>query len=914
MPQWALRFIFPMLTLLVGGLGAYRLTLSLFKQKTLSYKVAASLAGIFYILNLSTVQTYYVPFETFTAHFAATPWFLWATLNYFRSRSTRDLLIFGVVSFLVTPSYYVPTLFVVSCMGLAIVALSHFSRMEWSSWIRSLMKLLVVLFVTNAFWLLPFAYFTITNSHAVVDSKINQMATENIFLDNKKYGTLENVAILKGFWIDRTDPDINGNYTYMMARWGLHVTNPIFLWIGYFLFGVILCGLFWAIKNRGRSVSSILGIFALSFTMLMVDAPPFSWIGTLLRTILPLFDQAFRFPFTKFSILASLSYAVLFSFGAVFITSFLKRFNVWRTCVLFMFALPIILFSFPAFKGELFYSKEQIAIPQDYFQAFSYFEKQGNGRIANFPQHTFWGWNYYKWGYGGSGFLWYGIDQPVLDRAFDPWEGSGENYYWEISQALYSKDLVLFESLFEKYQINWLLLDESVINPISPKSLYVDELEYMLAQSSKIDLTAEFGNLKLYKVNLDVPVQDFVFTTNDLPHVGPTYKWNMYDKAYSTLGNYRNDDSSSPDYYYPFRSLLTKRDVHFREFKVREEEDSFVFESDSLGEISGYDLVLPQETKEVVSVDPQDLGNITHLQPTVSLQNNVLEVRVPKAEGYFVEKIDPTGSRGQGSCSTDNPEISAFGALIGNGVAGLEFKNTGDTFCGVSFWLPTLENNLSYIVRVDSKHISGAPLSFWLENVDNRKADFETYLPKDPELVSTYFIQPPMDPDGIGYTFHFDNHSIGRIFSRNQLVGVSAYPFPYKFLEDIHFVKPNLIERELETEGLEVQVSHPNQSLYDIRGNFEGRTIVLSQTFDKGWQAFGVGSRVSGFFAPFLGKRISNHFMVNNWENGWQIEGASPGRIVLVYLPQYLEFIGFVLLSGGAIFSFVYFNLKKSRS
>ena len=46
---------------------------------------------------------------------------------------------------------------------------------------------------------------------------------------------------------------------------------------------------------------------------------------------------------------------------------------------------------------------------------------------------TAWGgWNYYDWGYRGSGFLWYGIKQPILDRAFDVWDKSSEKYYEEI--------------------------------------------------------------------------------------------------------------------------------------------------------------------------------------------------------------------------------------------------------------------------------------------------------------------------------------------------------------------------------------------------------------------------------------------------------------------------------------------------
>jgi hypothetical protein len=180
-----------------------------------------------------------------------------------------------------------------------------------------------------------------------------------------------------------------------------------------------------------------------------------------------------------------------------------------------------------------------LKIPQEYFQVFRFFKQQPkNTRIANFPQQTYWGWAKYQWGYSGSGFLWYGIEQPILDRAFDVWSDKNENYYWEISYALYSKNLALFEKVLEKYQINWLLVDGNIINPSSPNALYFDELGEMISKSAKISLAQEFNKIKIYQVNLETPVKDFVFLTENLPQIEPKYNWNNYDQAFLDNRNY----------------------------------------------------------------------------------------------------------------------------------------------------------------------------------------------------------------------------------------------------------------------------------------------------------------------------------------------------------------------------------------
>lgn len=917
-PFHSIRFFWTMLTLFIGGLGAYKLAQLVLSRSagtkslplservqcnSFTHRVMSSMAGVFYILNLSTVQQFYVPFETFTSHFAALPWIIWGAILHLNKPTKKTLAIFFLVAFLSSPAYYVPTLFVVTVLALFVISIAYLLSHKTIRALVGTAQIFITLFVTNAFWLLPFAYFTLTNSQVTVNNKINQMATETIFLENKAHGNLIDVPILRGFWFDKIDPNLEGVFDYLLLPWKEHLQNPFIFVIGYILFGFVVFGAIRQSRERRWQSAGFLGVFLLALTMLLSATPPFSWIGSFLREQVPLFNQAFRFPFTKFSILASLTYAVFFSTGIYWVSRLI--FQKWlKTCAWAVALVLVLLFSLPAFRGELFYQNEQVSIPQEYFAIFDFFSKNGkNTRIANFPQASFWGWNYYRWGYGGSGFLWYGIDQPILDRAFDPWSRYSENYYWEASQAIYSEDLVLFEKILEKYQISWVLVDENVTSPTSQKALYYDELEKLLLQSNKVELLKEYGKVKFYKVNLETPVGNFIFGAKTLPSVGPEYLWSELDSANKTLGHYYLD--SRPDFYYPFRSLFTGRNLDTPEFNVREEEDKLIFTSTIPQDVQDYSLVTHEFGSELVYIDPDRLEKINYKKPTVFQETGTLSVQFPKVPGYFSRRLFPTDAEAIRACGNPDPTAGQHIAVEKHVLQSFS-KNTS---CRVSFWIPTLSHNMSYIVKIQSKNISGQPHVFWVENPIGHRADVETYLPRNTEIGTNYVILPPMTFDGIGYTLHFDNRSVGNNPSINELGLVEVYPIPYKFLKNLALVKGSNSQIEYITD---LKVSHPNQAVYRLE-NASG-TIVLSQGFDSGWAAYKVSRNIPSFLAPIFGKKIDKHLTVNSWQNGWELDDTS-SNLTILYLPQYLEFAGFSFLATtGIVILFKLWNLRLSFS
>ncbi|MGB9637341.1 MAG: hypothetical protein ACPLY7_00905, partial [Microgenomates group bacterium] len=426
-----------------------------------------------------------------------------------------------------------------------------------------------------------------------------------------------------------------------------------------------------------------------------------------------------------------------------------------------------------------------------------------------------------------------------------------------------------------------------------------------------------------------------------------------------------NQPLRAPDVYYPFRSLFSGRTTNDLDFQIEDKGDKFVFRKFLPKEVENYSLVVPQyQGDELVEVDKSDLTKVRYFIPTAEVKEGRIEVVVPKIGGLFSAEIEPIAipevlkakncnqfSQGEVENGVGKWEASQeAGAGSEENVLRLSAKDANN--CSASFYLPDLSHKYAYLISAETKNISGKPLLFWLENLTNRKADIEVYLSQNSNLNSPnqnlklktreendytkykilnteYLIQPPMAKDGLGYTLHFDNISIGRQKTVNELGKISVNPIPYRFLTELKMV-PNQEKTEgvklSDLEGVNVEVNHPNPAIYEItikQPIDESGTLVLSQAYHKGWKAYLVNSKfkmqnskLMNFLAPILGKEIKDHVIVNNWENGWNINkfkmqnakfkdaGQNSKvlddgtKIILVFWPQYLEWLGFGMLLG----------------
>jgi hypothetical protein len=239
-------------------------------------------------------------------------------------------------------------------------------------------------------------------------------------------------------------------------------------------------------------------------------------------------------------------------------------------------SLFIIIFSFPSFLGFYISPDMRQKIPQSYFQLFEFFRNQNpDERIANLPQGSFWGWTNYRWGVTGSGFIWYGIEQPILDRAFDAWNLKNEQYYWELTTALQKQDSVSLNQIIQKYSIGYLIFDNNVYFP--DEKIYnkvAMNTQEILNTNPNIKEVAKFDQITVYKTNF---YNQKYLVSN--PQSIKQFDFYYSDPAFSKYGPYINSSKSNIDF--PFINLFTNRLPGQQKFKVISEQNQITLTTDS---------------------------------------------------------------------------------------------------------------------------------------------------------------------------------------------------------------------------------------------------------------------------------------------------------------------------------------------
>jgi hypothetical protein len=850
LPQQLLRYAFTFLTHIAGGIGAYFLITTIFNDcEERKKQLLGCIGALFYMLNLATIQMFFTPLEAYDVHFASLPWFAWSLITYYHVPTKRTYVRFLLIALAATPQFFVTTMILPIGILLGSISLAAFvkNRRLFPNIITILLGFLAV----NAFWLLPYLWGLPHNAPVIAGAKINQMSSNEIFLRNSEFGGIKDVLLLRGFSLNFEDTSLTNTSVYMMAPWRRYINTPLIQTVAWIFALITLLGLaatFTAPKKRQIAFGVT---FLAAFIFLATDTPLIRETTTILQGAFPFFREAFRFTFTKFSLLFALSYAVLLAAGFEVLTQKIRRGSITIFCSILV-AIGIITLSLPAFQGNFLYTNLRITIPDDYSTFFEYMKKLDPAdRMAILPQPAYWSWKLFRFGYRGSGFFWQGTQQATMDRAFDPWSNTNENYYWELSKALYAKDSAGLASVFQKYNIRYILLDEYLLSASHYRSLFIDETKQVFSRLPNIKQIAVFGKLTLYEYNNTVPC--YISLIQNAPSVYPPYQWTDNDVAYREIGDYvtrdkrpetRDAQEKNITITYPFRSLFTKRSVSEREFTITENDRTITVSS--LVEATAASMLKTQ----ALTYDSEQTGDLkTYTVTPCGL------LKSGKASGEII-----------------SDHASSF----------LRFTSNDQRGC-LSFDIPTLEHKNGYLVAVESRHVAGRPMMFSLINMTAKHTELETYLPEDPNIKTSYFILPPLASDGLGYTIYVSNDSIGKYPSVNDLRRIRVYQIPYDQMVNMH----TGIALQSDHSTLSLSVDHPNPAYYKVTLNSQperlNTTLILSQSYDPGWIAWGDGT-------------LLPHVLVNNWENGWILNPGTNGAIYIFFWPQLLEFLGFALL------------------
>lgn len=527
LPDNYVRYAYIFLALYLGSLGLYYLAkfalgkLEKNKKNSPRHSILAFCAALFFILNQGTLQTFYAPMLVFITQWAALPWLFFSFCQAVETGSKKYYLLFAISTFFGAQMAYVPTLFLVYILAISLAGLillySEAQKGKLKETAIELTTLATITIIINLFWVVPFAYFYLSGgSNTVIESSINQIITEEIFNRNRARGTATDVPLIRGYLYDTYDLNADTNeFKPMMQPWIEHYSMQWTEAIGYILFVIVIIGALYAIKKRNRYGIIFVSLFFLALFLLSASNPPLGFLFDWLRENNSIFREAFRFPYTKTAQLATMLYAVLFALGLSVIDKTInKLLKMPQTELLAVtIAFSLMVYALPVFSGNLLFPELKVRIPRSYFQMFDWFEDQPREpRIANIPQADLMNWYVHDWGYRGTGFIWYGLRQPVLDRSFDPWSSNNEEYYNEMTNALYRKDSSEVARIMEKYHIGWLVYDKSLrINwndEQSNNSNYDEQILPAILRDQDFELVKTFGdNLQViaYKPVVDQP-------------------------------------------------------------------------------------------------------------------------------------------------------------------------------------------------------------------------------------------------------------------------------------------------------------------------------------------------------------------------------------------------------------------------
>lgn len=579
LPQNIIRYVFIITTHFLGGLGAYYLgkqilaslsPTTLNNNKTKNINIASLSAALFYLLNFYTVQMFYAPLELFSIHYAVLPWGLFYLNKFLKSGKIINLLTFSLVSLAGVSQALTPTVFIT--YGLAIGLVLFFKLLSSDkNKVKKVFLAGVIFSITNLFWATPYLYSAFNKSGEISNSKINRYSYQNIYQTSLKWGDLKSLATFGGPSLDYISWNSNDQKnTPISVEWkNLYESDTYKIIVISFsivsLLGLILMT-FYSLQSKKIEMLSWPAMWIASITMLGVNVLILKDFFQFFSKHIPFFSQIFRFNFTKFSILYSLSVSIFIGFAIQTLYVFFKRAKINRLAnfaVFIIFSSSLLLISSPVFSGELFFSNLRLRIPSHYQESFDFFNDNfKDSRIANFPVHSFWGWatQTNDWSYFGSGFTWQAIPQPMHHRAFDPWSKENETAFLQMNRALYGLDKTAFLDTFKKYHTDLILFDSSVFHPGNyPEALFTDETRKLFAETPEIKLEQEFGPLEIFSVNTEGKNLS-LYAPSEVSLIDSDYNVNYTsrDQAYLDFGEYIQQNDKGINY--PF-SFLQKEEL-----------------------------------------------------------------------------------------------------------------------------------------------------------------------------------------------------------------------------------------------------------------------------------------------------------------------------------------------------------------
>lgn len=492
----------------VGVLSFARLIQKILHEKDNNSQSIFLIAGTMYFATLWTAWVFVFPMMPYVAMFGFLPLLLLVIWNYFENRRALSALKILFVGFLLSTSSLISTLFFIG-LGL-IIGYTVWVAYKNKSIKKRIKHIFIVVFLVicpNLIWLLSFPSYYLGASSEIVDSSVNSQITESTIDLEKAKMTAVNSSRFYTRLLDINDSNneegkMFGSADEYSQVEALKVLS--FLPIFFAILGVVF-----VFKGKKYWLLPVYGFTVLIWFFLKNQNPPLGQIYTWLQNNVNVFRQILRWPTSKFGQIFLIGLGFCSTFGLVSFLQFLGFFGKKKDRTINILSILIVLLQLGyvgyLFTGTMVVDRSYVEKGDEYKKLVDYLEENDpEGRMYILPPANNSYFREYDWGFVGSGFLWYEVPNPILEKALSI--GSNESDFADrvLENSYLSEYTEDFKQNLYKYDIQYLLVDRSLI-----AGRYGYEIDWKVVDATvaRFEKLWSKGDLALYKVDLPIVSQ-----------------------------------------------------------------------------------------------------------------------------------------------------------------------------------------------------------------------------------------------------------------------------------------------------------------------------------------------------------------------------------------------------------------------
>lgn len=505
--------------LVTGVLSFATLAKRIFSKKRDDGKYVYLIGGILYLTTLWTAWIFIFPMMPYVAQFGFLPLVLLTIYDFVQNPTGINGLKLFVSGLLLSTSSLISTLFFVNLGFILLFLIWRILReKKFRKSVGQIIFTVFLIIVPNLIWILPFPSYLFRTSSEIMDSSINRQITESTIDLEKEKMTAVNSSRFYTRILDIYDSDQEevkmfepaDNYVKIEALKVLSFL-PVF-------FSVL--GLVFVLKNKKYHLIPIWTLSLIAWFFLKNQNEPFGKIYIWFQQNSSIFKQVFRWPTSKFGQIFLIGLGLTATYGSVsffeFVNSFGKKGkkNILYVLTVVLVAVQLSYVGY-LFYGQLVADRSYAQMPKEYKKLSEYLsENDSEGRIYILPPANNGYFREYDWGFIGSGFLWYEVPNPILEKALSIGSNESEFADLELENSYLSGYEDEFVEDLKKYDIEYLLVDKNLI-----EGRYGYDLDWGLLEEvvSDFEIEWEQGDLALY--NIDFPsISEYVEVDENMRH------------------------------------------------------------------------------------------------------------------------------------------------------------------------------------------------------------------------------------------------------------------------------------------------------------------------------------------------------------------------------------------------------------